>query len=345
MRLVMVFRLVALFAAAALAIAAAVPARAGDILDRVKAAGSLSCGVLYEPEDWNKDDVHAALPGLGSDICRAVAAAVLGSPDKVRIIPIPSEQLGFKALQSGKADLVMGATPSGAASILYGVAFVRPVFFDGHALLVHQDAGIKTFADLAHRTVCFSPATMSEEVLDAEADRRHVAVMRWPFEENGEMLAAIAGRKCDALFGSASRLAVSRTAFHARADDFVLLPERYSVVPMAPAVPGGDAAWAETVDAVAGAPVLAESGGVDRAHAESLRHTEDPLLRGLGGLLPGIDASVVDAGWGVRVIGVLGNAAELYDRDLGSGSELALPRGANALWTQGGLMVPEPLPH
>ena len=332
--------------AAALALGGAMaPARAGPVLDRVKASGTLACGVLSEPDDWNKDDVHAALPALDLDICHAVAAAVLGSPDKVKVVNLPSEQLGFEALRAGSVDLVMGATPSGAASVAYGVAFVRPVFFDGHALMVHRDSGIASFSDLAHKTVCFSDATMSEDVLLAEADRRHVAVMPWPYQENGEMLAAVAGRKCDALFGSASRLAVSRTSFHARAKDFILLPERYSVVPLAPAVPGDDPAWAEAVDAVAGAPVLAESGGIDRAHAASLDTTEDPLLRGLGGLLPGIDAKMIDAGWGARVVGVLGNAAELYDRDLGVGSDLDLPRGANALWTQGGLMVPVPLPH
>lgn len=316
------------------------PARAGAVLDRVKATGTLNCGVIDEPDDWGKEDVHASLPALGEDLCRAVSAAVLGSADKARIVPVRSELLGFQALGAGKIDMLMGASPSTAATVAFGTSFVRPVFFDGDALLVHRDSGIKSFADLAGRAVCYAPATRGEDVLFSEAARRRVEFTRWPFEENGEMLGAVVGRKCDALFGSASRLAEDRTNFHARAQDFVLLPERFSVLPLSPAVQTGDPAWAEVVDAVAAAPVQAEAGGIDKAHADILRTTEDPMLRPLGGTLAGIDPKIIDAGWAARAIGTVGNAAEIFDRDLGAGSDLKLPRGANALWSQGGLMVP-----
>ena len=315
--------------------ASSVPARAGAVLDRVKAADALSCGVIEEPDDWGKGDVHASLPELGTDLCRAVAAAVLGSPDKAKIMPVRSELRGFADLGAGKIDMLMGASPSTAAAVAFGTGFVRPVFLDGDALLVHRDSGIGTFADLAGRLVCYAPATRGEDVLVSEAARRRVAFKPWPFEENGEMLGAVVGRKCDALFGSASRLAEDRTNFHGRAQDFVLLPERYSVLPLSPAVQNGDPAWAEVVDAVAAAPLQAEAGGIDRAHADALRTMEDPLLRPLGGTLAGIDA-----GWAARAVGAVGNAAEMFERDLGAGSDLKLPRGANALWTQGGLMVP-----
>ncbi len=324
--------------------ASMVPARAGAVLDRVKAADALSCGLIDQPDDWGKEDVHASLPELGADLCRAVAAAVLGSPDKARFVPVRSELLGFQDLGAGKIDMLMGASPSTSAGVAFGTSFVRPVFLDGDALLVHRESGIGTFADLAGRLVCYAPATRAEDVLVAEAARRHIAYTPWPFEENGEMLGAVVGRKCDALFGSASRLAEDRSNFHARAQDFVLLPERYSVLPLAPAVQNGDPAWAEVVDAVAGAPLQAEAGGIDKAHADALRTTEDPLLRPLGGTLPGIDATVIDTGWAARAIGSVGNAAEIFARDLGEGSDLKLPRGANALWTQGGLMVPD-APH
>ncbi len=326
--------------------ASSIPSRAhaGAVLDRVEAAGALRCGVIDEPDDWGKEDVHASLPDLGNDICRAVAAAVLGSPDKARIVPVRSEQYGFKDLGTGKIDMLMGASPSSAAAVAFGTSFVRPVFLDGDALLVHKDSGIRTFDDLAGRTVCYAPATRGEDVLISEAARRRVAYKPWPFEENGEMLGAVVGRKCDALFGSASRLAEDRTEFHGRTKDFELLPERYSVLPLSPALASGDPAWAEVVDAVAAAPVLAEAGGIDRAHADALRDTADPLLRPLGGTLTGIDPRVIDAGWAARAVGTVGNAAEIFERDLGAASDLKLPRGANALWTQGGLMVPE-APH
>ena len=335
-------RSVVLAAIAVLGLAAGcLPARAGAVLDRVKAAGTLRCGVVNQPDDWGKADVHASLPEFNGDMCRALAAAVLGSPDRAAIVSVPSEHLGFKALGGGGIDVLMGATPSTSAAIAFGVGFARPMFLDGDALLVHRDSGIRTFADLQGRVVCYAPATEGEDALVAEAARRHIAFTPWPFEENGEMLGAVVGRKCDALFGSASRLAADRTEFHARTSDFLLLPERYSVLPLAPAVASGDAAWSEVVDSVVLLPLQAEAAGIDKAHAGALRDSQDPLLRPFGGTLPGIEAAVVDAGWAVRSLGAVGNAAEIYDRDLGPGSELKLPRGDNALRAQGGLMVPD----
>ncbi len=333
-----------LVSALALAAVGATPARAGAVLDRVKAAGVLQCGVLSEPDDWSKDDVHAALPGLGGDMCRAVAAAALGAPDRVRIVTVPSEQYGFGYLQAGKIDMLMGAAPSPAAGVAFGVAFAPPVFLDGDALMVHRESGIRSFADIADRSVCYVMDTEAAAALDAEAGRRHITFKHWAFEENGELLAAVVGRSCDAYFNSASRLAEARTNFHGRIADFDILPERYSVLPLSPAVATGDPAWAEVVGAVASAPVQAEAAGIDRAHADALRDSADPLLRPLGGTLAGIDASVIDAGWAARAVGTVGNAAEIFDRDLGAASDLKLPRGANALWTRGGLMVPD-APH
>ena len=50
----------------------------------------------------------------------------------------------------------------------------------------------------------------------------------------------------------------------------------------------------------------------------------------------------ISPGWVVRVIEAVGNYGEIYERHLGSQSELKLERGPNHLWTQGGLMYAPP---
>jgi general L-amino acid transport system substrate-binding protein len=47
--------------------------------------------------------------------------------------------------------------------------------------------------------------------------------------------------------------------------------------------------------------------------------------------------------WGAQVISVVGNYGEIYDRTIGNHGSLHLPRGINALWTNGGLMHPMPV--
>ena len=46
--------------------------------------------------------------------------------------------------------------------------------------------------------------------------------------------------------------------------------------------------------------------------------------------------------WVMRVIEATGNYGEIYERDLGEGSALKLPRGENRLVERGGLMIALP---
>jgi general L-amino acid transport system substrate-binding protein len=39
----------------------------------------------------------------------------------------------------------------------------------------------------------------------------------------------------------------------------------------------------------------------------------------------------------------VGNYAEVYDRNIGAGSKLGIPRGINQLWTNGGILYAPPI--
>ena len=238
------------------------PARAASIIDRVKAAGTLSCGVLLEPEDYGKSDVHGALSDLGSDVCHAVAAAVLGESSKVLFWSLPDEAHGFSAVRDGKVDLLIGASPSSAMAIIYGLHFAPPVFFDSTGFIVNAKSGIGSFADLAGRQVCMIANTPAENVFISATARRAVTARPFPFEEEGEMNFGLVSGHCEAMVSSRSRLAVARVGFGATRDEFVFLPDHLSIDPVSPAVQDRDGQWAAVVDDVIGALVLAESGGV-----------------------------------------------------------------------------------
>lgn len=326
------------FAATTMLLSQLDPVQAGPVLDRVKSSGTLQCGVLKEPEDYGKADIHGALVALGTDLCRAVAAAVLGGPDKVAAVVLSDENHGFAALQAGKIDLLLGASPSASSAVVYGLKFASPLFLDGEGLLVPRNAGIASFADLAGKHVCFIANTEAESTLDSEIARRKLEILPFPFEEEGEMQASLTAGRCDAVIDSVSRLAVARAGFSRKAEDFIILPDRLSVEPMAPAMSEGDPQWAALVGATIDALLLAEAGGITQRTTETVRTTEDPATRGLAGLAPGIGEATIDRGWALRAISAVGNYAELYERDCGAQSPLNLPRGPNALWNQGGLM-------
>ncbi len=328
---------------AVVAAPAPAPGRAGAVLDRVRAAGTLACGVLTEPADYTHDDSHGPLPAFGVDLCRAVAAAVLGRADAVRVLGLPDEADGFAALAAGRVDVLMGAAPSLLAEQARGVAFARPVFLDGEAVMVPTGGGVAGLDDLAGRSLCFIASQPGHEALDAALARRQVKAVPFPFEELGEMEAAFVGGRCDAMAGPASQLAESRSAFGPVRGRYAILPERLSLDPVAPAVAAGDPAWRDVVDYAAAALIEAEALGVTQANVAAMRTAADPALRQLLGTDPAIGRALglVDD-WAARVIAAVGNYGEVFDRDLGAGSPLRLPRGANAPWNLGGALVPPP---
>ena len=51
----------------------------------------------------------------------------------------------------------------------------------------------------------------------------------------------------------------------------------------------------------------------------------------------------LDKDWMVRAIKSGGNYGEMFERNVGAGSSLNLPRGINNLWNKGGVMYAPPI--
>jgi general L-amino acid transport system substrate-binding protein len=114
--------------------------------------------------------------------------------------------------------------------------------------------------------------------------------------------------------------------------------------PLGPAVRRGDDEWFAIVKWLVFALIEAEELGITQANADSLRNSPNPAVQRLlgsgddSGRLLGLDRE-----WALRAIKAVGNYGEIFERNLGSGSSLKLPRGSNALWTKGGLMYAPPV--
>ncbi|HTW26155.1 MAG TPA: transporter substrate-binding domain-containing protein [Acetobacteraceae bacterium] len=321
----------------------AAPAHAGGVLESVRQAGTLACGVIGYEQDYTKQDTHGDLSALGADICRAVAAAVLG-PGHVRITEYPDARHGMQAIAGGTIALLVGPTPDVTNQAVWKLAFGPPVFLDGQGFLVARDSGIRSVADLAGRQVCFIADTEAETMLDVALARRGIAIKPFPFEEVGEMEAALVDGHCAAMTADISMLAGARAEFHARMSRFVILPESITLDPMAPAYRQGDPQWAAIVLWVEQALLQAEALGVTQQTVAAMRDGHDPVVRRLLGSDPGIGRLLgLPDDWAARAISAVGNYGEVYARDVGRASPLDLPRGPNALWTQGGLLYPLPV--
>lgn len=326
-----------------LVLACIAPASAATTLEAVTSAGELNCGVVTEEYDYGKEQTHGNMSALGTDICKAVAAAALGSRGKLVVFPFPDEHHGLNAVKSGKITLLVGATPRATSGALYGVSFGRPFFFDGQGFIVLRAAGIHSIVDLAGKRVCYIDNTEAATMLDTVLHARNIKYLPFPFEEQGEMEDALVAGHCAAMTGDVSQLANSRAAMHGGVNAVPILPELISLDPLAPAFRNDDPQWAAIVDWTLYATIQAEASGITRANVDVMSASEDPIvdrwLTKAGGLGRALG---LNDDWALHVIKAVGNYGEMFARDAGKQSPLQLDRGMNALWTEGGLMYPLP---
>jgi general L-amino acid transport system substrate-binding protein len=313
-------------------------------LGRIRAAGRLACGVVTGEAEYNKEDRHSGLDDLGRELCKAIAVAALGDAAKMQPVAYPSEQLGLQALATRAVDVVIGVTPAASAQAIYGVQFGPVVFYDGLGVMAATATGIAKFADLDRRVTCFIDGTETQRMLDATLRAKGIGWSPYPFQEDGEMDAALVVGRCEAMAADVSTLAEKRSNFHGRSKDFDILPGALTLDPAAVAWRQDDPHWGALVDWTIHALIEAEAEGVTQANAGSFANNDNPVVQ----RLVGTDFATAQAlglphDWTARVIGAVGNYGEIYDRTVGEGSPLRLPRGLNALWTQGGLMRPLPL--
>src|SRR5262245_11777030 len=84
-------------------------ATATPTLDAVRGKGFVQCGVTTGVAGFSTPDAQGEWRGLDVDVCRAIAAAVLGDAKKVRFTPLTAAQR-FTALQTGEVDVLSRIT-------------------------------------------------------------------------------------------------------------------------------------------------------------------------------------------------------------------------------------------
>ncbi|WP_207461412.1 amino acid ABC transporter substrate-binding protein [Azospirillum sp. SYSU D00513] len=316
---------------------------AGDTLDRVRQAGLLRCGVITSGIGLSMLDEGGQWRGFYPDLCRAIAAAALGSADSVDFVEATPETR-FTLVHDRSVDVVIqGTTWTLRRDAAMEVDFPVVHLFDGQGFLAHRSLGLQSLSDLKEGTVCVIEGTTTLRNLEDWIARTGSGLAVKAMRSTEGALNAFFNRHCD-LFTN-DRISLHALRLRAPASgEYVVLPDVISKEPLAPIIRAGDRRWHEIVRWVVLAMLLAEEKGITSASLPALRESGDPEVVRLFGLTPGIGAPFgLDDGWAARVILQVGNYGELFDRNLGGGSVLGIERGLNALWTHGGLHFVPPL--
>jgi general L-amino acid transport system substrate-binding protein len=331
------------------ALAMAFPAAAqtmatpGPTLAATRAKGVVDCGAHPGAVGFGVADSRGIYQGLDADTCRAIAAAVFGDPAKVRFTVLTSAAR-LPALQSGQVDVLPRTTTwTQSRDTANGLNFTAVTFYDGQGFLVRRASGVTRAVQLDGASICVTSGTTNELNLADWARSNRLSIRPVVFEQNDETRAAYVAGRCDAFSTDASQLAALRTTF-ARPDEHIVLPDIISKEPLAPAVRHGDDQWFDIVRWTIFALIEAEELGITQANVEEMARSERPEIRRLLGVSGDHGPFMgLDRRWAFNAIKAVGNYGEIFERHLGRGSPVGLQRGANDLWTRGGLMYAMPV--
>lgn len=319
-------------------------ALAKGTLDIVKERGRLVCGTSTGIAGFSMADDKGEWTGLDVDVCRALAAAIFDDPQKADFVPLSSKDR-LVALQTGEIDVLPRTTTwtLGRDSGI-GLDFTAVNYYDGQGFQVRRDLGVETIRELNGASICTVQGTTNELNL---ADYFRVNNMDYQlvtFQSIDDTVKAYESKRCDALTTDMSQL-VSYRLKMAEPDAHMLLPGVISKEPLGPYVRQGDDEWFHIVRWTVFAMVNAEELGVTKANVEELVATSDnPEIRRLLGLDGEFGKSLgLTNDWVARIVRHVGNYGESFDRNLGTGSPMQLPRGVNALWSQGGIQFAPPI--
>lgn len=279
-------------------------ATAQSALETVQKRGQLICRANGQLPGFSMTNERGDWQGIDADLCRAVAAAVLGNAKKVEFVPLTALQR-FHALGSGEVDvLARNSSVTLQRDAEDKVQYAAINFYDGQGFAVSNKLKINKLASLSGSTVCFTRGTTHEANMLNWFRARQLRVTPQGFDTADAMYDAFLASRCAALTQDASAIAAT-LARRGKSADFTALPEVISKEPLGPYVRGGDDAWLAIVRWTHYAMLEAGERGIGKSNVD--------------------------------------NDGEIFERHLGARSPMKLQRGLNALWTQGGQMYPPPL--
>ncbi|MGH1440601.1 MAG: amino acid ABC transporter substrate-binding protein [Cellvibrionaceae bacterium] len=323
--------------AGSMALGLTIGAQAGT-LDDVKKRGTLSCGVSTGLAGFSQKDEKGKWSGLDVDVCRAVAAAVLGDAGKVQYKPLTAKER-FTALQSGEIDMLSrNTTWTHTRDTSLGLNFAGTIYYDGTGFMVSKKLGVKSAKELDGANACIQAGTSTELAISDYFRENNISYKPVTFDTSDQTRAGFESGRCDFLTSDQSQLYALRIGLKDPAGA-VVLPEVISKEPLGPVVRQGDDQWFNIVKWSVNAMIEGEEQGVTSANvADKLKNGKPANKRLLGGEGELGKNLGLSADWAYQVIKQVGNYSESFERNVGSGSPLKISRGLNALWSKGGIL-------
>ncbi|HWW48983.1 MAG TPA: amino acid ABC transporter substrate-binding protein [Xanthobacteraceae bacterium] len=335
---------ISLLFSVAFAASLAAGAASAQTLKTVTDRGMLSCGVSQGLPGFSSPDDKGNWTGLDVDICRAVAAAVLNDPTKVKFVPLSAKDR-FTALQSGEIDLLSrNSTWILSRDTSLGFNYTGINYFDGQGFMVRKALKVNSALELNSASVCVQTGTTNEQNVGDYFKANNMKYELIAFSTADEAIKAYESGRCDVFTSDVSQLYAMRLKF-AAPNDHAVLPEVISKEPLGPVVRHGDDQWFDIVKWTLFAMINAEELGITQKNVEDqAKSSPKPEVKRMLGTDGNLGETLgLSRDWVVRIVKAVGNYGESFDRNVGAGSKLQIARGLNKLWNQGGILYAPPI--
>ncbi len=314
-------------------------------LEEVKTRGKLHCVISTGLIGFAAPDAKGKWKGFDIDLCRAVAAAVLGDANKVKFIA-SNTKTRFTLLNSRQGDILFrNTTETLSRDAGLKLTFLPVTFYDGQAFMLRKKTGVTSAKQLNGASVCIQGGTTTELNLADYFRSNNMKYDPVNVENNEEAIITYESKRCDVYTSDFSGLFSIRSALK-KPSDHIILPEIIYKEPLAGAVRQGDERWADIGKWVINALIAAEELGVNSKNVKKLAATpgKNPAINRLLGTEGSFGEMLgLDKKWAVRAISQVGNYGEIFETNLGPSTPIGLPRGHNASWKNGGLIYAAPI--
>lgn len=318
-----------------------------SLLDKVKRRGHLSCGVYGAAVAFSETQADGSQKGFDVDFCRAVTVAILGDTEAVVYVPLTSAER-FLAVQTGVVDVLFrNTTWTQSRDFQLGLDFGPVTYYDGQQLMARAADGYtkdSTVADIAGAVVCANAGTTTEKNIADAAKAAGVEITLNTFEDLDIITGNFIAGACDIMTTDGSGLVGRKNTIEPDDQEWVIFPSKpISKEPLAPAYAQNDSRFADVINWVVYATIIADEKGITQDGVDAMvadpPDAEAARLLGLEGALQTAMGLAPDAFY--QVIKQVGNYNDIFERHL---VPVGLSRqdSANASWRDGGLIYAPP---
>jgi general L-amino acid transport system substrate-binding protein len=336
-------RRIVLLLSFSLALASIAGTALAQTLKAVKDRGLLVCGVSEGLYGFSAADDKGNWSGFDVDFCRAIAAAIFNDPGKIKFVPLSAVDR-FTALKSGAIDVLSrNTTWTISRESALGLNFAAVTYYDGQGFLVPATLKVESALELDGKVVCAQSGTTTELNL---ADYFGANKMKYEVVTGKTMddtRKTYESGRCNVLTSDISQLYAERLKLP-NPGEHAILPDIISKEPLGMAVRQGDDQWFNIVKWTHFAMINAEELGVTSKAVDQAMKSEKPDVKRLVGTDGTYGEQIgLTRDWAARIIKLVGNYEEVFERNVGTGSKLGIPRGINNLWTNGGIQYAPPI--